>query len=222
MTLATRPFDPIPLLDAEDAPRPPDPDRDVIALVRRGEVTRALALLMTRHGRPIYRYCCEELHDTALAEDVQQQVFVAAFHSLPHFEGRSSLRAWLFGIARHRVLDAVKLRGRDRARLVQAADEPAITFDARLSPGEALDELRLREALRAELARLPEPVRTAIVLQYQHGLSIAEIAKVLHEKPGTISARVLRALPVLHEQIAARLRPPLGSTSGGAAPARAP
>jgi RNA polymerase sigma-70 factor (ECF subfamily) len=193
-------------LDPVDAPRDADADRDVIALVRRGDVTAALVRLMDRHGAGIYRYCCEELHDAALADDTHQQIFIAAFRCLPSFEGRSSVRTWLFGIAHHRVLDAVKARNRGRARIEKLGDyEPTVPFDQRPAPDEALDDMRLCSALRAEISLLSEDVRAAILLRYQHGLSIVEVAKVLDEKPGTISARLLRAMPLLRDRIEARM-----------------
>src|SRR5262249_39612715 len=81
-----------------------DPDADVLALV--GRDTRvALHHLMQRHGRAVYRYCRIALGDAVLADDVHQQVFIEAFRDLPGFAGRSTLRTWLLGIARHRVLD---------------------------------------------------------------------------------------------------------------------
>src|SRR5262249_23650225 len=80
----------------------------------------------------VYRYCRIALGDTVLADDVHQQVFIEAFRDLPGFAGRSTLRTWLFGIARHRVLDAAKRRRRARAHLdiTGGADLP----DPRPSP----------------------------------------------------------------------------------------
>src|SRR5262249_11547038 len=89
-----------------------DPDSDVLGLVANGDMKGALRRLMQRHGTSVYRYCREALRDRALAEDVQQQVFVSAFRDLPKFSGRSTVRTWLFAIARHRVLDAAKSRRR--------------------------------------------------------------------------------------------------------------
>src|SRR5215510_7727099 len=94
--------------------RPPpdsgDPDSDVIGLVANHDMTGALRCLMQRHGTSVYRYCREALRDPVLAEDVHQQVFIAAFRDLPKFHRRSTVRTWLFAIARNRVLDAAKSR----------------------------------------------------------------------------------------------------------------
>src|ERR1043166_8997481 len=109
----------------------PDPDSDVLVLVANQDMTGAIRQLMQRHGTSVYRYCREALRDDALAEDVQQQVFIAAFRDLPKFAGRSTVRTWLFAIARHRVLDAAKSRRRARSHV--DGDDATSVPDARPS-----------------------------------------------------------------------------------------
>lgn len=180
-----------------------DPDGDVLELVRQGDLAGALRRLMQRHGAAVYRYCRAALRDAALADDVHQQVFVEAFRDLPRFAGRSTVRLWLFAIARHRVLDAAKKRrrGADCVDEVLAAD----VADPRPLATESLDEARLRAALIASLGELHEPTRTTVLLRYQQGFSFAEMAAICREKPSTLNARVVRALPMLREAIEARL-----------------
>jgi RNA polymerase sigma-70 factor (ECF subfamily) len=223
MTTPAIPFDTT-LADARDASPEMDRDSDVLDLVLRGEMEVALCCLMQRYGRAIYRYCCEQLRDPALAEDVQQQVFIAAFRDLAKFRGSGTLRAWLFRIAYHRVIDAARVRARSPAGV--SVGEAAEVADPRAPADEACDDERLRAALVAELAELPEHLRCAILLRFQQGMSFEEIARILGEKPGTLSARVLRAMPVLRERIEARLRrpadrprsgPPVGVEPGPAA-----
>jgi RNA polymerase sigma-70 factor (ECF subfamily) len=180
----------------------------VLALIDAGQVTTALCWLMRRHGAAVYRYCREAVRDAALADDVHQQIFIEVFRDLPRFEGRSSVRSWLFAIARHRVLDASKMRRRAHAHVeptdTAAADPP----DPRPSPAEAIDEARLHEALVAGLAELAEPARTAVLLRYQQGFTFEEMADICHEKAGTLHARVARALRLLRVHVEQRLASP--------------
>ncbi|HEX3475439.1 MAG TPA: sigma-70 family RNA polymerase sigma factor [Kofleriaceae bacterium] len=184
------------------AGRAADPDSDVIGLVANGDMTGALRRLMQRHGTSVFRYCREALRDTELAEDVQQQVFIGAFHDLPKFSGRSTVRTWLFAIARHRVLDAAKSRRRARSHV--DSEDAAQLPDPQPPPGERLDEVRLREALVACLQKLPPHVITAVLLRFQQGFTFEEMADVCHEKPGTLQAQVARALPSLRTCIETR------------------
>jgi len=181
-----------------------DPDGDVLGLAGNGDVTSALQCMMQRHGAAVHRYCYEALRDAALADDVYQQVFIEAFRDLPRFAGRSPVRIWLFSIARHQVLDAARARCRTPACIEDTEDLDIP--DPGPSLGESLDDARLREALVGSLDELSELVRTAVLLRYQQGFTFEEMAKICSEKPCTLRARVVRALPVLRERIESRIR----------------
>lgn len=185
-----------PKLDAVDA------DEDVARFVASGDRDAALRLLMQRYGTAIYRYCREALRDPDLADDVHQRVFIEAHRDLPRFARRSSVRTWLFAIARHRVLDASKSRRRALAHLED--EESADVADPRPSPADRIDDARLREALAACLEELGEHVRTAVLLRYQQGFSFEEMAEICDAQANTLQARVSRALPKLRTCIETR------------------
>jgi len=143
----------------------------------------------------VYRYCREALHDASLADDVHQQVFIEAHRDLPMFKRRSTVRTWIFGIARHRVLDAAK--SRRRKGHYTGGGDPTTVPDPRPPPGETIDDARLRQALRHCLDELHDRVRIAVLLRFQQGFTFEDMAYVCQEKPGTLQAQVKRALPVL-------------------------
>jgi RNA polymerase sigma-70 factor (ECF subfamily) len=181
----------------------PAPDSDVIELIAAGDTPDALRRLMQRHGNTVYRYCCQALGDPELAEDVRQQVFIEAFRDLPKFCGRSSLRTWLFSIARHRVLDAVRRRRRSEARVQEREHAKLATMgDPRPSPAESLE---LRQTLEASLAALGDDERTTVLLRLQLGYSFQEIAELCGASPSAHHARVMRALPLLRQSIQSRI-----------------
>jgi RNA polymerase sigma-70 factor (ECF subfamily) len=182
----------------------PDRDADIIALIDRGDDDRAIRQLFERHGPAVLRYCRDSLRDDALADDVQQQVFIEAFRDLRNFQRRASMKVWLLAIARHRVLDAAKKR---RSARNYFAEGTAIAEAADVAPAaaEALDEARLLEALLAAVDELPDGTRLAVLLHYEHGLTFAQIARLSRERPGTVCARVARALPLLRRRIEAHL-----------------
>lgn len=181
-------------------------DSDVVDMIDRGEARAAVGVLMERYGVSVYRFCRQMLRDEALADDVHQQVFVQAFRDLPRFERRSALRTWLFGIARHRCLDALKVQGRRDRRFplddAPGADDPA--------PGPSvLDRLSLAEqagALEHCLDELAPAAKSAVLLRYREGMPFDEMAGLAGEKAGTLQARVARALPVLRRCLERRLK----------------
>lgn len=202
-----------------------DPDLDILKRFDRGgrrNLDRAVLMLMRRHGNAVYRYCCKGLRDPTLADDVHQQVFIGAANGLATFRRNSTLRVWLFGIARHRVLDAGKIRGRARARFDEG-DDTVDTVDPRPSPADELDDQALYAALIEALDELDDHVRAAVLLRYQQGFTYEQMAQICGDKPATLHARVTRALPVLRRHIERRLRltsppPPPSAPAAAAVP----
>jgi RNA polymerase sigma-70 factor (ECF subfamily) len=173
-----------------------DREADALAALDRGDRDAALTVLMAVYGTATWRYCRRLVADEELARDAHQLTFVQAYEALHGFSRRSSLRTWLFGIARHRCLDALKVARRRQARfrgLAAAGDRPA----ALTSAEERLAARALAAALAACLAELAPRIRAAVLLRFQQGLSYPEIARLTGEAAATLQARVARALPVL-------------------------
>jgi RNA polymerase sigma-70 factor, ECF subfamily len=156
-----------------------------------------LARLMSEHGDAVYGLCVRILRDSALAEDVLQQVFVEAHRDLQRFEGRSSMKTWLLAIAGHRCQDAIKARHRRDKRFL--TDEQAVANVADPTPDAhvRLDRARSLQALDDCIETLSAESRTAVLLRFQAGLSYEEMAAALRAKADTLHARVTRAMPVL-------------------------
>jgi RNA polymerase sigma-70 factor (ECF subfamily) len=160
------------------------------------DATTALALL-ARSGDPVaqaafvratqaevWRFTAA-LIDRVSADDLTQDTYLRAFKALPAFEGRSSVRTWLLGIARRACADhlrAVVRRRRLELRLAQQAH----TEPAHPDPAHRLGAADL-------LNRLGDERRTAFVLTQVLGLSYAEAAAVEEVPVGTIRSRVARA-----------------------------
>lgn len=180
-------------------------DDDVTTALARGDLRGALGLLMRRYGAGVYRFCRQMLGDDALADDVQQQVFVQAFRDLPRFERRSSLRTWLYGIARHRCLDAIKIEGRRGRRFVLDAHPGEEDATGAPSPLERLSQAEVARALDTCLDELAPAAKSAVLLRFREGFRYEEMADMAGERPGTLQARVARSLPVLRKCLERRL-----------------
>lgn len=137
------------------------------------------------------------LGDASEAEEVTQQVFVAAWrgrHTFSPALGR--LPAWLLGSTRHRVVDKQRARGRE-IRLIRAAGEHAADRGGREAP-EVVTE---RVLLADELARLPDPRRSILQLAFYDGYTHAEIAERLGLPLGTVKSHARRALLHLRDRL---------------------
>ncbi len=131
-------------------------------------------------------------HQPALAgaaEDLLQDTFVRALKHRERLDAAVSRRAYLFGIARHVGLDALR-----------RAEPGGVPADQQIAPV-AGDDARL-ESMRAAIAELPAPQREALLLKLQQDLSYEEIAAVLEVPVGTVRSRlhyaVLRLRQVLN------------------------
>lgn len=175
---------------------PPDPERAALAALDRGSSDEALAVLMREYGTAVYRYCRQMMADDDLAQEVQQMTFVQAYEGLARFARRSSLRSWLFGIARHRCLDLLKMHRRRHKRFGPIEEAPDLPRPGG-SMEDRLSERSVARVLESCLRGLAPRVRTAVLLRYQQGLSYPEIARLSNEKAPALQVRVARALPLL-------------------------
>jgi RNA polymerase sigma-70 factor (ECF subfamily) len=122
--------------------------------------------------------------DPGTADDLTQETYLRAFRALPAFEGRSTARTWLFGIARRTCADHLRSVVRRRRLLARVAT----LREAESTPGEPT------EIVAAELLdRLAPRQREAFVLTQLLGLSYDEAALALDVPIGTIRSRVARA-----------------------------
>ena len=156
-----------------------------------------IAELMRAHGDAVLGYCLRVMRDRALAEEVVQQVFLEAYRDLDRFEGRSSPRSWLYGIASHRCLDALKSQQR-RSKLIENNEQAVLDFeDPGAGPLEHVDGARLTAALEGCLARLSPDIRATVLLRFQTECTYEELAALLAAAADTLQVRVARALPIL-------------------------
>lgn len=153
-----------------------------------------IAELMAAHGEAVFGFCVRMVRERALAEDLTQKVFMQAHRDLDGFEGRSSPRAWLFGIAYHRCLDAIKSQQRWQ-KLIDNDEEAMLDFeDPGPGPIDHVDRARLTTALEKCLKRLSPTMRATVLMRFQTGATFEELAESLGATADTLQVRVARAL----------------------------
>lgn len=180
-----------------------DRDDSVLTLASRlveGDET-ALEEIFDRWSALVHTFALRALHDPHDAEDVTQQVFVAAWRSRHTLTpSLAALPAWLIGIARHKVADARAVRARDADRVAAVAAAPDPQLTASESEDLAIaDQLVVRQAVQ----ELPDPRRTIVFLAFWEDLSHAEIAATTGLPLGTVKSHVRRGLVQLHHHLEA-------------------
>ena len=158
----------------------------------------------------LVRYARVQLRDADAAEDAAQDALVAALGAESGFRGRSSLRTWLTGILKHKIVDAIRRAERERPMADAApADEFDALFDEREhwrdppqgweDPDRALEQKQFREALEKCLAGLPARTARAFMMREHLGLETGEICKELGLSTTNCFVMLYRARMALRE-----------------------
>jgi RNA polymerase sigma-70 factor, ECF subfamily len=170
---------------------PPPEGADPLAALAhqaaRGD-TDALTGLIRATQRDVMRFLAPLTAATDV-EDLTQETYLRAVGALPTFAGRSSVRTWLFAIARRVAADHVR-RATRRPRVAALPDWQATAEAAQPHHRSQFDELH---ALTGLIRDLPAERREAFLLTQVAGLSYAEAAEICGCPVGTIRSRVARA-----------------------------
>jgi RNA polymerase sigma-70 factor (ECF subfamily) len=158
---------------------------------------QAFVDLYRRRQQDVYRFAFAMAKSRSFAQDVTQEVFLNVLENAGRFDSaKGSPRAWLFGCARHVVLDRLRLERRWTDEMPPEAAE--FVADERL-----LADQRI-ERLHAALARLPLEYREALVLCELQELSYAETAAAIGCPVGTVRSRLHRGKALLATMFAER------------------
>lgn len=158
---------------------------------------QALSELCKRFFEDVYSYFYYRTKDVADAQDLTNDVFLRLIESIRTYTpARGSFRAWLFGIAHHRLVDHHRrqaIRDHDRLdeELSSSEHGPAAQAEAHLT----------QERLRVALDHLTEEQRQVILLKFIENLSNAEVAHILGKSEGAINALQYRALRALRQAL---------------------
>ncbi len=161
---------------------------------------RALAELVRAHARSVHQLCFH-LAGPSDANDATQEALEKIVSRIRTFDAsKGTFRSWALAVARHMCLDRLRRRGRER-RAFHADGESETAAAATELPDperELLARLGATE-LRDALAKLPEPMGTALVMFHVHEASYEEIASALEVPMGTVMTWLHRGRKRLRE-----------------------
>ncbi|MDN5771437.1 MAG: sigma-70 family RNA polymerase sigma factor [Microlunatus sp.] len=173
-----------------------DEDRDDTALrFTRGD-ERALEEAYRRYSPLVYTVALRSLGDVTDAEDVLQQVFIAAWKGRDRYRPeRARLPTWLMGIARNKIVDAHAARGRRR----RIQNEVVSNSSDRVStePVDVAQQLMLAD----EIAKLDTVPQQVLRLAFYEDLTHTQIAERLQLPAGTVKSHIRRSLIKLRNRV---------------------
>ena len=162
-------------------------DERLVASVRRGNHV-AFTVLVKRYETRLLAFCRQMLRSREDAEDVVQEVFVAAFNAMIADDRPINVQPWLYRIARNRSLNHLR-------RIKAISVDPMEMPEAEIGASTA-DTVHRREELRllvGDIQKLPETQRSALVLREMEALSYDEIAEVMDKSVPSVKSLLVRA-----------------------------
>jgi RNA polymerase sigma-70 factor, ECF subfamily len=170
-----------------------DDEREVVASILRKD-RKAAAQLVADHIDAVYAYARHRLMPRAeLADDVVQDVFLAALKGVAKFQGQSSLRSWLIGIARHKIEDIYRQRLRPAEPLDDGDGIDAEPGAEAPTLDDQIDTARTRAKTRRVLAQMPERYGLVLLWRYWEHRSTREIAGATRTTEKSVERMLARA-----------------------------
>lgn len=181
-------------------------DLSLVQRAQRGE-SGAFDALVRRYQHKVVKLVMRYVRNPTEAEDIAQDAFIKAYRALPRFRGDSAFYTWLYRIAINTAKNSLAARARNPVQLDfnGRGDEDRPSLEERMIDTATPEALALTEEIRATVSaaidRLPEDLRTAIMLRELEGLSYEEIAKTMDCPVGTVRSRIFRAREAVDEQL---------------------
>jgi RNA polymerase sigma-70 factor (ECF subfamily) len=172
--------------------------------------------IIRRYEHELYRYLARYLNDPTLAQDVFQNTFLQVYLKRSLYEDGRPVRPWLYAIATHQAVDALRKAGRhptislDQRSASQEGSDTGSLIDLLVGedPGPLADlqgEER-RAWVRRSVEKLPGSLRETLILAYHQDLKYREIAEILKIPVGTVKSRLHAAVGKLQQMARAELQ----------------
>lgn len=178
-------------------------DEQLLLQFREENDVRAFEELVHRYEKELYNYLFHYLGDANLAEDVFQGTFVRVHQKADQFDAEKPVRPWLYSIATHLAVDALRKAKRERTVSLQTPSQPGNVEagelidwleSSALGPAAQLEEQERRDWLKQAVNDLPDHLRQVAILVVFQGLKYREVAEILDIPVGTVKSRIHTAL----------------------------
>ncbi len=150
----------------------------------------------------IYRHCFRMVGNGHEAEDLAQETFLRAYRNISKYNNEYKFSTWIFRIATNLCIDRLRKKKPDYYLDAEVPGTDGANMYSQLSTEEPLPEEVITEneqwnELQAEIMKLPEKYRTAILLKYVEDLSLEEISQVMDIPVPTVKTRIHRGREAL-------------------------
>ena len=175
------------------------PDTDLLAGINAQEPD-SLELLYRRYAQPIYAFVYRRTSDVTIAQETVNDTFLLLWKGNASFAGQSSFKTWLLGVAKHKMLDILRSRGRAWEREEELTPEEENQAASTDTGGYALLLAKQQgEHLQVCMEKLSEAQMACVHLHFVEGQTLAQVAQVLDIPANTAATRVHHARRILRD-----------------------
>ncbi|GGB72735.1 RNA polymerase sigma factor SigW [Fictibacillus barbaricus] len=174
---------------------------NMVAQVKKGD-QEAFEGIVDLFKDKIYRHCYRMVGNGHEAEDLAQETFLRAYRNINKYNSEFKFSTWIFRIATNLCIDRLRKKKPDYYLDAEVPGTDGANMYSQLSTEEPLPEEVVTEneqwnELQAEIMKLPEKYRTAIVLKYVEDLSLEEISQIMDIPVPTVKTRIHRGREAL-------------------------
>jgi RNA polymerase sigma-70 factor (ECF subfamily) len=182
-----------------------DYDVELMLRVKDGDGA-SFGVLLEKHRSSVVHFLYRMMQNSAVAEELAQEVFLRVYRSRATYEPTAKFTTWLFRIATHLALNA--LRDHKHERLQERLDHDSSDMPARqVSDARPSVEQRMvyqarLDEVRQAIAALPEKQRAAVLMHKYEEMEYSQIAKVLNCSESAVKSLLFRAYEALRARLA--------------------
>ncbi len=184
-----------------------DSDSELMLRVKKGEIS-AFNQILEKYQRPIINFVYRFLGSKEKAEEITQEVFLRIYLARGRYRPRAKFSTYIYRIARNLSLNALRKK---RPQIV-SLDEPIsgengemkreLPDSRQISPAEALKKKEIQLLVKKALDSLPQPQKTAIILNRYNDLSYEEIGRIMNLSLPAVKSLLHRGKENLKEKLA--------------------
>jgi len=151
-----------------------------------------MAGLYEKYHKRVFGYVIKKIDDEGVAEELTNDIMLAAINSLPNFSGKCSEWSWVCSIAKHKVIDYYRKK---KLKTILFSVSPVFeeVADRALSPERDYLKNELKNEIKETFGILSEGYGKVLRLKYIEGFRVEQIAKRLKTSVKTIESRLFRA-----------------------------
>ena len=175
---------------------------EIVQMAQQGD-THAFRQLFEENKRRVFTLAFQYTKNKEDAEDILQETFIKAFHSLNKFKAQddTNFSSWLYRIGINASIDHLRKNKMKKDNYIDSDLLPNITSDDGFSqPEHAIRIKEIRTKLDLSLSKLPKGQRMVFILRHYQQLSVKEIADTMKCSEGSVKKQLFRAFQMIKKR----------------------